>query len=118
VLALDDGAGAREVEAALRLAPRADVALRVEAAQSDLAARLCERLERVGALGRLLEAGAGSAENYLILSQLLQDELERQGRAVLKVRSRADGGFAEEIERAAEAVARRREARGQVAVAS
>jgi RecA/RadA recombinase len=118
VLALDDSAGANETEAALRLAPRADLALRVEAAQSDLASRLDARLERVGALGRLLEAGAGSVERYLILSQLLQDELEKQGRAVLKVRSSADGGFAAEIERAAEAVDRRREAPRPVAVAS
>jgi energy-coupling factor transporter ATP-binding protein EcfA2 len=106
VLAMGAEARRSQVSETLRAVPPADVALHIAAPPGELAQRLNLRLRNVGALGRFLEAGAGSSEAYLLMSDLVQDELERSGATVLRTRSPNDESFSEELERAALAIER------------
>src|SRR5579863_7370373 len=95
-----------QVSEALSAVPLADVSLCVEAPAGDLARRLDARLRNAGALGRWLEAGAGSSKAYGVLSDLMWDELESRGAIVLRTKSPDDDSFQDEIERASAMIER------------
>jgi hypothetical protein len=104
LLAIRGNADSSDASMAIEGSPSADLALCLDAAPEVLESRLHDRFERVGAIGRLLEAGAGRSEFYLAACRLLHDALVEEGRLTLTARSSAGEGFAREVERIAEIV--------------
>lgn len=104
LLALGHKAEGRAARAAVEATPSADMALCLEAPPEALSSRLRERSERVGPVGRLLEAGGGESEAYGGVNRLLQAALAERGRLTLTASSRDGEGLAKEVERIAQAV--------------
>jgi hypothetical protein len=76
-----------DVMAILAVAPRSDLAIRVDASIATIETRLKHRMQAIGPLGRLLESDLGDAETHMRGTDWLYAGMKQTGRAVLAVNS-------------------------------
>ena len=89
-----------DVMGLIAVAPRADLAIRIDAPIPEVASRLEHRAQVIGRVGRLFESKLGDPLAYARATERLQAGLERDGRVVATVSSTDPAALPIEVQRA------------------